>query len=1015
MTTSKSKLLGVLTPAEQDARYGLPDFDDAQRLDFLHLSEPQLALSSSRPGLHAQAWCALQIGYFKAKQTFFRFAWDDVQDDTSFVLSRYFNGHTFTPRTVTKHEHYAQRALIAKLFDYRLWSSEFLAQLASQAAQIVRRDVTPGFIVAELIVYLNENKVERPGYTAFQRLISHALSDERRRLGVLLGQGVDEGTKVALSALLVREDTLSELAALKQDAKDFGWRQMIAERDKISKLKPLYMVAKKLLPKLGVSQQNLHNYASLANFYTVYDLRRMKPEQAQLYLLCYAWQRFRQIIDNLVDAQGYHMKKLEDESKMMAEKEFVDQQIKRQQESPRVGRVLLLYVDDTLSDTTPFGEVRRRAFKILPKDEVQGTGERLSSKAVTRLALRWQAIDRLAPRVRRHMRPLYDAVDLSATAPDCPWLAALTWMKGVFANHQRLSQRPTAECPEDTLPKRFRQYLLVFDEKGNPTGVQADRYEFWIYRQLRKRLKSGEIYLDDSRQHRHLNDELVAQDRQAQVLEDLDTAWARQPIDEHLAGLGRELRKQWRLFNRDLRRGKLTHLDFDHAARTLTWRQPEAVPADEEQSTFYEQLPFCETANVLRFVNDECGFLAALTPLQPRYAKQVADTDSLLAVLVAQAMNYGNLLMSRTSDIPYHVLEATYQQYMRLASLQDSNDCISNAIAQLPIFGHYSFDVNTLYGGVDGQKFGVDRPTVKARYSSKYFGRGKGVVAYTLLCNHVPLQGWLIGAHELEAHYAFDIWYRNTSEILPTAITGDMHSVNKANFAIFHWFEGRFEPRFTNVNDAFRETYCTDDPARYDKFLMRPAGQIDLQGIATEKSNMDRIVATLALKEMTQGTLIRKLCTYSESNPTRRAIFEFDRLIRSIYTLRYMRDPQLQRNVHRSQNRVESYHQLRGAIAQVGGKKELTGRTDLEVEISNQCGRLVANATVYYNSAILSKLLTKFEASGDQKVLELIKTTSPVAWRHLLLNGRYNFRGGVAIDLDALVRGLNLQSPDEDD
>jgi hypothetical protein len=31
-----------------------------------------------------------------------------------------------------------------------------------------------------------------------------------------------------------------------------------------------------------------------------------------------------------------------------------------------------------------------------------------------------------------------------------------------------------------------------------------------------------------------------------------------------------------------------------------------------------------------------------------------------------------------------------------------------------------------LYGSVDGQKFGVERPTVKARYSRKYFGRGKG-------------------------------------------------------------------------------------------------------------------------------------------------------------------------------------------------------------------------------------------------------------------------------------------------
>jgi len=31
-----------------------------------------------------------------------------------------------------------------------------------------------------------------------------------------------------------------------------------------------------------------------------------------------------------------------------------------------------------------------------------------------------------------------------------------------------------------------------------------------------------------------------------------------------------------------------------------------------------------------------------------------------------------------------------------------------------------------------------------------------------------------------------DIWYRNTSTVKPTAITVDMHSINKANFAILH-------------------------------------------------------------------------------------------------------------------------------------------------------------------------------------------------------------------------------------
>jgi hypothetical protein len=111
--------------------------------------------------------------------------------------------------------------------------------------------------------------------------------------------------------------------------------------------------------------------------------------------------------------------------------------------------------------------------------------------------------------------------------------------------------------------------------------------------------------------------------------------------------------------------------------------------------------------------------------------------------------------------------------------------------------------------------------------------------------------------------------------------------------------------------------------------------------------------------------------------------------------------------VHCSQNRIESYHQLRSAIAQVGGKKELTGRTDIEIEISNQCARLIANVIIYYNSAILSRLLAKYEEAGNAKALALLKKISPAAWRHIHLNGHYTFRGAEqVIDLDTIVAGL---------
>ena len=117
----------------------------------------------------------------------------------------------------------------------------------------------------------------------------------------------------------------------------------------------------------------------------------------------------------------------------------------------------------------------------------------------------------------------------------------------------------------------------------------------------------------------------------------------------------------------------------------------------------------------------------------------------------------------------------------------------------------------------------------------------------------------------------------------------------------------------------------------------------------------------------------------------------------------------MQRNVHRSQNRIESYHQLRASITQVSGKKQLIGRTDLDVAISNQCGRLLANVAIAYNSMLLSRLLERYQATGNQKAPQSLKAISPVAWQHIHFLGHYTFRNNRhPIDLDALLANVTL-------
>jgi hypothetical protein len=83
-------------------------------------------------------------------------------------------------------------------------------------------------------------------------------------------------------------------------------------------------------------------------------------------------------------------------------------------------------------------------------------------------------------------------------------------------------------------------------------------------------------------------------------------------------------------------------------------------------------------------------------------------------------------------------------------------------------------------------------------------------------------------------------------------------------------------------------------------------------------------------------------------------------------------------------------------------------KTETEQQIWLECTRLIANA-ILYNSAILSRLLTRYEASGNTKALAFITQLSPVAWQHILLNGHYKFHNdGTLIDLDAIVADLDV-------
>ena len=982
--------LTILSREEQFALYGFPDFNESQRQNYLHFDDNEQNIIYSRKSLVEQVYCALQLGYFKTKQIFFDFTWNDVpEEDSRFIVEHYFPDSELVFEDISRHEFYLQRTAIMQYFKYENWNSQrYKSMLATELESIVKRDTSTIFILTEMLSLLRLKKIIRPGYTTLQNLISEALNKERQRLGELLIAKISPEIQTQLDILLSTDNMISELAALKQDAKDFKYRRMQAECAKLETLRPLYNLTKSLLPALSISQQNINFYASLAHFYTVYELREFKPEQRNLYLLCYSWQRYQKVTDNLVDAFCYHIKYFDDCMRMSLSNHKLGSYKKHKKYAKKVAKLLNLFTDVNFDDKDPYGKIRKIAYKILPKEQIAALATEFTQLNKSEQDIRWKIFDKDGHRFRKILRPLFLQLDLSSDNKDDLYVRALELLKQQFNNHQQIPVKEQKLI--DIIPERTKPYLLT-KLSNDGIVINAYRFEYWIYQQCREKILAGELYLNDSVSHRSFDVELLSIEAEAAALSELNNPIFHTISDEAVDELVTELEDLWQMFNKKLKKDDFKHLEYDKENQEILVKKPIEDDTEEIQQQFYSQISPSNIINILQFVHEECKFLQVLTPLQSHYAKKIPDNNELFAVIMAQAMNHGLNSMSDISNISYHMLQYSYKQYFRESTLRNANSIISAAITKLPIFQHYQAGFVMKFAAVDGQKFSVEKPTTKARYSKKYFGRGRGVVAYTLLCNHIPLHSQVISAHSHESHYVFDMIYNNESTIYPEVVTGDMHSINKANFAILYWFCIQFNPRFTNLATEIKKVYCTRNLDNYASFLIKPMDKIDIDLIKTEWNNIRRIMVTLAQKETTQHILIKKLCTYSVSNKTRKALFEFDKLVRSIYTLKYAMDYKLQRDVHRSQNRLESYHQLRSAISQVGGKKELKGHTDIEVEISNQCGWLLANAIIYYNSAILNKLLEIYQKDKNEAGFTNLLKVSPVAWQHIYLTGKYLF------------------------
>lgn len=1009
------KRIRILSKLELQDLYDIPTFNQAERHIYFHLNDDEKAVSKSFKSIESKVYFIWQLGYFKAKSLFFMEQLSTENHDICYILKQYFPRVPLSLGPINTRTCFDIQSRILHLFSWRLFNDQEKEQAINKAAELAKTCVNPRYIFDGLLDFLNQNQVVIPGYSTLQDIVGKALTTETKRLNQILTKNLPQAVDQDLQDMLQDEDqNMYGVTLLKRDAKGFNHAEITKEIAKHQASAELFKSAKHIIPTLEISDQNIRYYAYLVDYYTVDRLKELADQNtAKLYLLCYVHYRFAKINDNLIHGFIYHLNKHKDHAKDYGKKAVYDYKVEGKLYGKRAGKIFDLFTDKTVPDD----KLRPKAFKIVAEEKFPILRAHVTQDFDEK-GFRWDYYKNAARTISTNVRPIIKAIEFSSDEASHSLIQALNFLTATWKREKSLNQVKMDKFPTDCIPKYLESYVYdtVTTGEKSQKSLNIEAYEFMVYDQLAKALEAGKIFVPDSFSFKSLKQDLLPDwpDHKEGILAKLNNPVLNTPIQEQLQSFQAELEPLIIKVNENIAQGKNKEFKLKPSKddpKLKTWKLAYKRKKDEINNPFYEQLPKVHLSQILRFVDQQCHFTKAFTHVKPRFAKTTEfDIETIFAILTANATNYGIYQMAGICDISYEKLFATLKSFVRLETLKNANDILRQAITELPIFKHWDLQEQQRIAALDGKKIQTRIRNILARHSSKYFGQKHGVVSYSLNYNNMCANSIVISPNEHESHHLYGVVYN--SIIDADWYCGDTHSINQLQFTLLHLLSKKFTPHLKKIRDKAHGIITFQEPKIYEKDLIKPTKQLNQEMIEEDWDSLQHILASMLMGHTSYNVVVSKLSSHKRGSKMQQALWEYNKILESMHTLKFIDDPLYRQAIRGALNRIEGYHQLLSKIGGVHGGK-FRGTTENELRIWNECCSLIANVIIYYNALILSQIYQMQEKQGNIQALEFIKRLSPIAWIHIILDGYYQFRNiASSIDLEQMLANLVFEKPD---
>uniref|UniRef100_B8HZ41 Transposase Tn3 family protein n=1 Tax=Cyanothece sp. (strain PCC 7425 / ATCC 29141) TaxID=395961 RepID=B8HZ41_CYAP4 len=977
----------ILSAMERDSLLTLPDAQD-ELIRHYTFNESDLSIIRQHRGAANRLGFAIQLCYMRYPGIILGVGQSPFPPLLSFVAEQIQvpvgAWDEYGRRDQTRREHLAE---LQTVFGFQLFNLSHYRQAIETLTKLALQTDKGIVLASALIEHLRRQRIILPAMNTIERASAEAVTQANRQIDAALTDSLSAIHRQRLDHLLTLRDNskMTWLAWLRQSPTRPNSRYMLEHIERLKVWQQLDLPA-------GINQQvhqnRLLKIARESGQMTPADLAKFGAQHRYAALVAQALEGTATVTDEIIDLHDHIFGKLLNAAKNKHQQQFQASGKAINDKVRLYGCIGQALLEAKENGADPFAAIE----SVLPWDLFA-----VSVNEAKQLAQpeEFDFLYRLGegyPTLRRYAPEFLDILNLRAAPTAKGLLDAVNVLRRMNAENTR---KVPPDAPIEFIKKRWRKLVLTHD------GIDRRYYELCVFSELKNALRSGDIWVQGSRQFKDFDTYLIPSEKftALKLTHQLPLAVA-DNCEEYLHERLSRLEQQLETVNRMADANDLPEAIITEAGLKITpldTAVPDAAQALIKQTAAW--LPHVKITELLLEVDEWTDFTRHFTHLKT--GDTAKDKTLLLTTILADAINLGLTKMAESCP------GMTYAKLSWLQAWHIRDETYSMALAELvnaqyhhPFAQHWGDGKSS---SSDGQRFPTGGKAESTGHINPKYGSDPGRMFYTHISDqYTPFSAKVVNVGVRDSTYILDGLLYHESDLRIEEHYTDTAGFTDHVFAMMHLLSFRFAPRIRDLKDT--KLYVPKNGQDYSALKPMMGGTLNIKHIREHWDDILRLAASIKQGTVTASLMMRKLSSYPRQNGLSIALRELGRIERTLFMLDWLQSVELRRRVNAGLNKGEARNALARAVS-FNRLGEIRDRSFDQQRYRASGLTLVTAAIVLWNTVYLEQATHVLQ---DRQPLDdtLFQYLSPLGWEHINLTGDYVWRRNTKVSAEKKFRSL---------